>query len=409
MANYLPPEWEDESRMNFLFAPFKRRSLNPESYDAKLKFWIKLIESHLSHHKNFKFQPKTLARQFLRKSLIPACLQDVIQHLYENQQVLTVQDFRRNCQRTGWIKWSWNMLVHKPVAWTFNKVWGTKKPEVDSEYVHLNLIESSSKELLTRYYSNRPNEGSNIVPWQDIILLMSDVCDDKSLELVILALQYQGHAIMIKDPQLGKFVKFAKEENERLFDFNPEELDKFRLEQMCNKLENAIRKKEDQMEECRTQAKIYLNQKQHTSAKQCLRRKKRLEASKIQLENQLDNFHVTLEKIAQSRNNAEVYEAMKSASSALKKNSLSVNQVDDVVDEINDAIDVQDDLNRSIVNVSHNDMIDQQELQDELDKILADENVCDIISDMPEVPKFEPAKPEMSKTGQKTHEMLIAS
>lgn len=150
---------------------------------------------------------------------------------------------------------------------------------------------------------------------------------------------------------------------------------------MCSKLDIAIKKKEDDMEECRTQAKMYLSQKQIVSAKQCLRRKKRLEVSKIQLENQLDNFHVTLEKIAQSKNNVEIYEAMKSASSALKKNTLSINQVDDVVDDINDAIDVQEDLNRSIVNMSYNDVgIDQKELEDELDKILADEKVNDILS-----------------------------
>lgn len=141
MASYLPPEWEDESRMNFLFAPFKRKSLNPESYDAKMKFWIKLIETHLSHIKNFKFQTKTLARQFLRKSLIPACLQDVIQQMYDNNQILTVQEYKKTCQRTGWVKWSWDMLVYKPISWTFKKVWGTKKPEANTDFVHLDLIQ----------------------------------------------------------------------------------------------------------------------------------------------------------------------------------------------------------------------------------------------------------------------------
>lgn len=141
MANYLPPEWEDESRMNFLFAPFKRKSLNPDSYNAKMKFWIKLIETHLSHIKNFKFQPKALARQFLRKSLIPACLEDVIQQMYENNQISTVQEFKKNFQRAGWIKWSWDMLVFKPVSWTYKKVWGTTKPEANTEYVHLDLIQ----------------------------------------------------------------------------------------------------------------------------------------------------------------------------------------------------------------------------------------------------------------------------
>lgn len=38
------PEWSNEERMNVLFAPLRNKELNPESWNAKVRFWINLIE-----------------------------------------------------------------------------------------------------------------------------------------------------------------------------------------------------------------------------------------------------------------------------------------------------------------------------------------------------------------------------
>lgn len=53
MALAMPACWSDDERMNFLFQPFRPREANPESYDAKVKFWVELILE------NIKFQQES--------------------------------------------------------------------------------------------------------------------------------------------------------------------------------------------------------------------------------------------------------------------------------------------------------------------------------------------------------------
>ena len=43
-AQALCPEWENEQKMNVLFAPLRDKDLNPVSWNSKLQFWINLIE-----------------------------------------------------------------------------------------------------------------------------------------------------------------------------------------------------------------------------------------------------------------------------------------------------------------------------------------------------------------------------
>ena len=40
---WLPDEWDDDVRMGAMFAPFRPRSLNPEGYDGRLRFWKEAI------------------------------------------------------------------------------------------------------------------------------------------------------------------------------------------------------------------------------------------------------------------------------------------------------------------------------------------------------------------------------
>ena len=40
----LPPEWEDDERMNFLFSDFKEnRDVNTKDWDSKIDFWTSLM------------------------------------------------------------------------------------------------------------------------------------------------------------------------------------------------------------------------------------------------------------------------------------------------------------------------------------------------------------------------------
>jgi charged multivesicular body protein 7 len=40
---FYPKEWTDDQRMGMLLAEFRVKSLNPENYEAKMKFWREMI------------------------------------------------------------------------------------------------------------------------------------------------------------------------------------------------------------------------------------------------------------------------------------------------------------------------------------------------------------------------------
>ena len=51
---------------------------NPESYEAKLKFWTETIEKWLEHENTFKFKTCDVANILQANSRKPLCLADVV-------------------------------------------------------------------------------------------------------------------------------------------------------------------------------------------------------------------------------------------------------------------------------------------------------------------------------------------
>lgn len=78
----LPPCWSDDVRMNALFAPFRLRSANPESWEMKMKFWSDMVRQWC----RFKVDPIVSAADvrivFQRKGRTAACIDIVIEEMY---------------------------------------------------------------------------------------------------------------------------------------------------------------------------------------------------------------------------------------------------------------------------------------------------------------------------------------
>lgn len=63
--------------MNALFAPFRRRDLNPLHYDNKMKFWKEQISAYCKEKQLLQVNLKTLEACFVRKRIKPKCLEAV--------------------------------------------------------------------------------------------------------------------------------------------------------------------------------------------------------------------------------------------------------------------------------------------------------------------------------------------
>ena len=73
--------WEDDTRMNVLFAPFREKSLNPSSWNQKMTFWIQKITEECVQNQLTIIDVKTLQTYFSRKGKVPLCLETVIEEM----------------------------------------------------------------------------------------------------------------------------------------------------------------------------------------------------------------------------------------------------------------------------------------------------------------------------------------
>ena len=72
------PEWNDDKKANVLFAPFRERSLNPHSWDRKMKFWSSAVEEFVKSNNLIFLNLQTLPGYFQRNNREPKCLETVL-------------------------------------------------------------------------------------------------------------------------------------------------------------------------------------------------------------------------------------------------------------------------------------------------------------------------------------------
>lgn len=76
----LPPEWDDDDRMNFLFSEFKEnRDVNTKDWDSKMDFWTSLITQSCRDRGAVCVNLQELNKVFRRKGTSPLGLGTVIQ------------------------------------------------------------------------------------------------------------------------------------------------------------------------------------------------------------------------------------------------------------------------------------------------------------------------------------------
>lgn len=78
----LPPCWSDDVRMNALFAPFRLKTTNPESWDMKMKFWSDMLRQWCRHRKDPIVSAADAKAAFNRRGRTPACMDIVVEEMF---------------------------------------------------------------------------------------------------------------------------------------------------------------------------------------------------------------------------------------------------------------------------------------------------------------------------------------
>lgn len=119
--SFYPDTWQNDSRMGVLLSEFRVRSINPENYDSKMKFWKEMIRNYCEHKGCGAVSIVELKRVFKRKGTIPYCLQTVFEEMLREGQLVGMGDFQRPVQ-DSWGGWAVDLLVKRPLGWGFGKV-----------------------------------------------------------------------------------------------------------------------------------------------------------------------------------------------------------------------------------------------------------------------------------------------
>ncbi|KAI4458104.1 charged multivesicular body protein [Holotrichia oblita] len=179
-VNFLPPDklpdcWNDESRINVLFAPFRDKSVNPKDWESKLEFWKNLIYIYCTHNHEYVFTYTELSKKFRKGGRSPACLGVVIEEMYKNGDIQTLNVFLQTPSES-WSGWITDSFVKKPILWSFTKIKNSIiASDTNISYVHINAVESDSLKLLDKIPLNMKNKQSEETLLNDIEKLENQI------------------------------------------------------------------------------------------------------------------------------------------------------------------------------------------------------------------------------------------
>ena len=74
-------ELADDRQASVLYSPFREKSLNPLSWDRKMKFWENLLLKTFMEQRIISFDSSKLPEMFERNGLTPKCLSTVIEQM----------------------------------------------------------------------------------------------------------------------------------------------------------------------------------------------------------------------------------------------------------------------------------------------------------------------------------------
>ena len=75
------PEWTDDQKSAILFAPFREKSLNPHSWEKKMKFWTDALLECAQSKQVLILDLNSFTKYFERSGQYPKCLDTVAKEM----------------------------------------------------------------------------------------------------------------------------------------------------------------------------------------------------------------------------------------------------------------------------------------------------------------------------------------
>ncbi|XP_031156614.1 charged multivesicular body protein 7 [Sander lucioperca] len=382
----LPPEWDDDERMNFMFSDFnENRDVNTTDWDSKMDFWTALILKGCRDRGTVCVSLQELNKTFRRKEKSPLGLATVIRSMARCGKIQRESEFAANVD-CGWLSWGVGLLLVKPLKWTFSTLLGSSQVPLEESFVVIELVKEKAAELL-KVYRGSEFASRSILSFQELCTLSSDVCADESTLCMALLQLQRDKQVTVSLHDGEKIVKFCQPGQAQVSLVSDVDMGIYQLQRSEKLLEERVEKLGLEADKCREEARVLLREGKKSQALRCLRGRKRVEKRADGLFAKLESIRGILDRIAQSQTDKTVIQAYQAGVSALRLSlkDVTVERAESLVDQIQELCDTQDEVNQTISSGVNGADADIDELEEEL-KCLLEESKPDSVSGLPEVP-----------------------
>ncbi|XP_026318504.1 charged multivesicular body protein 7 isoform X2 [Hyposmocoma kahamanoa] len=374
----LPPCWSDDVRMNALFAPFRLKSANPESWDMKMKFWSEMLRLWCKCKNDPIVSTSDAKLAFQRKGRTPACLDIVIEEMFRNGELSPLTKYQQILHNgpEGWVRWG-ARLAFKPAAFALTAVAsllparqavdndGLPKASIDSTQRF--VLECVVQEQATTFLQNYPPTAERIGTIEELMKNVNWQQSRETFEVLLGYLVSQGTAVKKDD-----VVKLA-EPNKKASPITESDEAFVKLIAAERKLEADATRFSKEVAAAEMEAKAALQLGNRLAAKNHLRRKHTAEKRALRSEAALDNVRQLLQQMKDVEMNSHIVDTYRTSSQAMKRGmkegGLDEDAVHDTMDDLKDVLDTYNEVERALSTTV--DDFDAAELEQELKDLLA--------------------------------------
>lgn len=371
----LPDDWKNDMRMNFLFATFREKSVNPEGWDAKMNFWTNFIQELCLKSEAPLVNHSSLCSSLERKGNQPQCLDMVLENMYNQGLITSLSSFSKIEPEKGWIGWGFDVLVQKPISWGFSTVQGLLNwAKKDEHFIVVSVVKELAKKVLERHKELVNSEITDNVIFLDTFEEQcKDICIGTNFDLAIIQLQKEKHAYVFEDKG-RKVIKFQQRDQKTVKPLTELERGILNLQNAKDLILEEIDTLENAIASCTDEIKQLVKSGSKTKAMLTLKKKKRLEMVLKKKSVSLDNVESLLCQLQNSDSEKMVLAAYKIGAQAIKatvKDELSLDDIDSTMAEVEGAIDDYAEVQNTLAKPVSPGGESLDDFEDELNELLA--------------------------------------
>ncbi|GAB6031578.1 Charged multivesicular body protein 7 [Chamberlinius hualienensis] len=374
--SYLPSCWSDDLRMDSMFSDFRSRIANPSDWDGKFCFWRNAIKDWCETTGRLTFTFAEARSAFSRNGRTPRGFKTVALKMISENNTMTLDAYLKMCSEQGWISWSWDILVRKPVSFAWSLVSSTffkTQPETENlQYVNLDLIREKAANILEIHKQLVENGNEdNTIALKSLAKYCKGVCkSQKELELCCMWLRKENKLSLIRDKD-SVIVKFFDSNVAKSTELSQMEKAVVQLRMVRKTLEHQIETFENEINKYKNEARDHLKSGSRTQAKIALQKKKQTENMMQKKEKTLENIEILLHRLQDASTQKSVLDALTAGSAAFKLDQgMDLDKVDETMAAVQETLEMQNEIQEAVAQAVA-PPTDMSDLEDELKEILS--------------------------------------